>query len=61
MLTGELRNTNHSRYLSDEGPGARWNPRVEMSKSFYIHFSDWPLPKYVTLSIMSHLFTDQYC
>ncbi|KAF8597616.1 nucleotide-diphospho-sugar transferase [Ceratobasidium sp. AG-I] len=45
MLTGEFRNTNHSRYLSDEGPGAEWDPHVEMSKSFYIHFSDWPLPK----------------
>lgn len=52
MLTGEFRNTNHSRYLADEGPDAEWNPHIEMSKSFYIHFSDWPLPKYVASASM---------
>ncbi|KEP46147.1 glucose N-acetyltransferase [Rhizoctonia solani 123E] len=45
LLTGEFRKTDHSSYLSDEEPGAEWDPRAELSKAFFIHFSDWPLPK----------------
>ncbi|CAA7268247.1 unnamed protein product [Cyclocybe aegerita] len=45
MLTGEFRNSNHSKYLAEDGPEAKWDPRAELSRSFYIHFSDWPLPK----------------
>ncbi|KAJ3515545.1 hypothetical protein NLJ89_g1690 [Agrocybe chaxingu] len=45
MLTGEFRNSNHSKYLAEDGPEASWDPRAELSRSFYIHFSDWPPPK----------------
>lgn len=46
MLTGEFRNKDHSRYLADDiTPNPRWNPHEELSKAYYIHFSDWPLPK----------------
>ncbi|GAB1527425.1 N-acetylglucosaminyltransferase [Rhizoctonia solani] len=45
LLTGEFRKTNHSSYLSDEEPDAEWNPQTELSNAFFVHFSDWPLPK----------------
>ncbi|CEL60197.1 Glucose N-acetyltransferase 1 OS=Gibberella zeae (strain PH-1 / ATCC MYA-4620 / FGSC 9075 / NRRL 31084) GN=GNT1 PE=3 SV=1 [Rhizoctonia solani AG-1 IB] len=45
LLTGEFRKTDHSSYLSDEEPGAEWNPQAELSSAFFVHFSDWPLPK----------------
>ncbi|CAE7147895.1 unnamed protein product [Rhizoctonia solani] len=45
LLTGEFRKADHSRYLSDEGPGAEWDPQAELSSAFFVHFSDWPLPK----------------
>ncbi|CAE6361166.1 unnamed protein product [Rhizoctonia solani] len=45
LLTGEFRKTEHSSYLADEEPGAEWNPQTELSNAFFVHFSDWPLPK----------------
>ncbi|CUA68956.1 Glucose N-acetyltransferase 1 [Rhizoctonia solani] len=45
LLTGEFRKTDHSSYLSDEGPDGEWNPQAELSNAFFVHFSDWPLPK----------------
>ncbi|KAK7682566.1 hypothetical protein QCA50_014366 [Cerrena zonata] len=45
MLTVEFRNPIHSLYLTKDGPDAEWNPHAEMSRSFYIHFSDWPMHK----------------
>ncbi|KAJ5758212.1 Glycosyl transferase family 8 [Penicillium nucicola] len=44
LLTGEFRNQNHDRYMSedkDEG----WNSMAEVSRAYLVHFSDWPLPK----------------
>ncbi|KAJ3512486.1 hypothetical protein NLJ89_g3493 [Agrocybe chaxingu] len=45
LLTGEFRCSNHTRYLAEEGPEAEWDPSIELSQAFYIHFSDWPFPK----------------
>lgn len=44
LLTGEFRETDHSRYLSPDVDEV-WNATTEASKSFLVHFSDWPLPK----------------
>jgi hypothetical protein len=52
MLTGEFRNANHSKYLAEDGPDAEWDPQEELSRSFYIHFSDWPLPKSVSIILL---------
>ena len=43
-LTGEFRNQDHTKYLSHEDDEP-WNAMAEVSKSYLVHFSDWPLPK----------------
>ncbi|KAH8665555.1 nucleotide-diphospho-sugar transferase [Ilyonectria robusta] len=44
MLSGELRATNHSKYLAPD-VGEEWNAMGEISRAYLVHFSDWPLPK----------------
>jgi hypothetical protein len=44
LLTGEFRTTNHSTYLAPD-EDEEWNAMGEVSRSFLVHFSDWPLPK----------------
>ncbi|KAH6985292.1 glycosyltransferase family 8 protein [Ilyonectria destructans] len=44
MLSGELRATNHSKYLAPD-EGEEWNAMEEISRAYLVHFSDWPLPK----------------
>lgn len=44
LLTGEFRKTDHSQYIGPE-EGEEWNAMGEVSRSFLVHFSDWPLPK----------------
>lgn len=43
MLSGELRQSEHSRYLGEDADD--WNTERELQESHLIHFSDWPLPK----------------
>ncbi|KAI9738752.1 MAG: hypothetical protein M1834_008259 [Cirrosporium novae-zelandiae] len=44
LLTGEFRSTDHQMYLEGEGAN-EWNAHAELSRAFFVHFSDWPLPK----------------
>jgi alpha-N-acetylglucosamine transferase len=44
LLTGEFRKTEHSQYLAPD-EDEEWNAMGEVSRSFLVHFSDWPLPK----------------
>ncbi|KAF9873841.1 glucose n-acetyltransferase [Colletotrichum karsti] len=44
LLTGEFRATNHSKYLAPN-ENEVWNATKEVSQSYLVHFSDWPLPK----------------
>ncbi|KAL7416673.1 nucleotide-diphospho-sugar transferase [Mrakia frigida] len=46
MLSGEFRrdDDDHARYLGED-PSLTWDPDAEAESSFYVHFSDWPLPK----------------
>ncbi|KAF7556556.1 hypothetical protein G7Z17_g1367 [Cylindrodendrum hubeiense] len=44
LLSGELRATNHSKYLAPD-VGEEWNAMGEISRAYLVHFSDWPLPK----------------
>ncbi|KAJ5687300.1 hypothetical protein N7536_009919 [Penicillium majusculum] len=44
LLTGELRQTDHDRYLSED-KDEEWNAMAEVSRAYLVHFSDWPLPK----------------
>lgn len=44
LLTGELRKTDHSKYLAPD-VDEEWNAMAEVSRSVLVHFSDWPLPK----------------
>ncbi|CAK0732493.1 hypothetical protein CVIRNUC_000138 [Coccomyxa viridis] len=43
FLTGELRETNHTRYLGNDL--LPWNATAELLRAYYVHFSDNPLPK----------------
>jgi hypothetical protein len=43
LLTGELRNDNHSKYMGNSNE--TWNPDAIMKEAKYVHFSDWPVPK----------------
>ncbi|CAK0732461.1 hypothetical protein CVIRNUC_000134 [Coccomyxa viridis] len=43
FLTGELRATNHTRYLGNHL--LPWNATAELGRAYYVHFSDFPLPK----------------
>ena len=46
LLTGEFKNKgpkDHKMYLgSDE---AIWDPKAELARAKFLHFSDWPIPK----------------
>ena len=46
LLTGEFKNKgpkDHKMYLgSDE---AMWDPKAELARAKFLHFSDWPIPK----------------
>lgn len=44
LLTGEFRRSDHSQYLAPDHD-EEWNAVREVSRSFLVHFSDWPLPK----------------
>jgi hypothetical protein len=44
LLTGEFRGHDHSKYLAPN-EDEEWNATAEVSESFLVHFSDWPLPK----------------
>ncbi|RTE81852.1 hypothetical protein BHE90_003612 [Fusarium euwallaceae] len=44
LLTGEFRAKDHSKYLAPD-EDEEWNAMGEVSRSFLVHFSDWPLPK----------------
>ncbi|KAF2181283.1 glycosyltransferase family 8 protein [Zopfia rhizophila CBS 207.26] len=44
LLAGEFRKKEHREYLLEE-PDSEWNAHAEVSRSFLVHFSDWPLPK----------------
>ncbi|KAF9878861.1 glucose n-acetyltransferase [Colletotrichum karsti] len=44
LLTGEFRAKDHSKYLAPE-EDEEWNAMAEVSRSYLVHFSDWPLPK----------------
>ncbi|KAE9571765.1 hypothetical protein CGMCC3_g12293 [Colletotrichum fructicola] len=44
LLTGEFRAKDHTKYLAPE-EDEEWNAMGEVSRSFLVHFSDWPLPK----------------
>ncbi|KXG45901.1 uncharacterized protein PGRI_047570 [Penicillium griseofulvum] len=43
MLTGELRNDDHSKYLGNSNE--TWNPDKVLKETKFVHFSDWPIPK----------------
>ncbi|OQE37072.1 hypothetical protein PENCOP_c010G00097 [Penicillium coprophilum] len=43
MLTGELRNDDHSKYLGNSNE--TWNPDKVLKEAKFVHFSDWPVPK----------------
>ncbi|KAJ5816659.1 hypothetical protein N7447_008892 [Penicillium robsamsonii] len=43
MLSGELRNNNHSKYLGNSNE--TWNPDKMLKEAKFVHFSDWPIPK----------------
>jgi len=43
FLSGELRETNHTNYLGNRL--VPWNATAELSKAYYVHFSDFPTPK----------------
>jgi hypothetical protein len=43
FLSGELRETNHTKYLGNSL--LPWNATAEVNKAYYVHFSDFPLPK----------------
>lgn len=44
LLTGEFRTKNHTKFLGPD-EDEEWNAMAEVSRSFLVHFSDWPLPK----------------
>ncbi|KAL0941332.1 glucose n-acetyltransferase [Colletotrichum truncatum] len=44
LLTGEFRAKDHSKYLAPD-EDEEWNAMAEVSRSYLVHFSDWPLPK----------------
>ncbi|KAF0325589.1 glucose N-acetyltransferase [Colletotrichum asianum] len=43
LLTGEFRDDDHQKYLGQHDDN--WDPVEEVSKSYLVHFSDWPMPK----------------
>ncbi|RDB24359.1 Glucose N-acetyltransferase 1 [Hypsizygus marmoreus] len=45
LLTGEFRSKDphHRAYLGADN--LTWNPHDELAHTYYVHFSDWPLPK----------------
>ena len=43
FLSGELREMNHTNYLGNHL--VQWNATAELNKAFYVHFSDFPIPK----------------
>lgn len=43
FLSGELREKNHTRYLGNHL--LTWNATAELHRAYYVHFSDFPLPK----------------
>ncbi|KAK2044716.1 nucleotide-diphospho-sugar transferase [Colletotrichum somersetense] len=45
LLTGEFRRRDHKRYLAPDDDDEDWNAMEEVSRSYLVHFSDWPLPK----------------
>ncbi|KAL0944504.1 glucose n-acetyltransferase [Colletotrichum truncatum] len=44
LLTGEFRAKDHSKYLAPD-EDEEWDAVAELSRSYLVHFSDWPLPK----------------
>ncbi|KAL9942397.1 hypothetical protein D7B24_003412 [Verticillium nonalfalfae] len=46
LLTGEFRHApdDHAAYLAPDTE-EEWNAMAEVSRSYLVHFSDWPLPK----------------
>lgn len=44
MLSGEFRTQDHRGYMGEE-EDVTWNAAVERESSYYIHFSDFPMPK----------------
>ncbi|GJD00232.1 glucose N-acetyltransferase [Colletotrichum higginsianum] len=44
LLTGEFRAKEHKKYLAPD-EDEEWNAMGEVSRSYLVHFSDWPLPK----------------
>ena len=43
FVSGELRKTDHAAYLGNDL--VKWNATAEFRKAYYVHFSDWPVPK----------------
>ncbi|PBP24951.1 glucose N-acetyltransferase [Diplocarpon rosae] len=43
LMTGELRRTDHSKYLGSSGK--QWDPEEALRSSKLLHFSDWPIPR----------------
>ena len=43
FLSGELREANHTKYLGNSL--LPWNATAELKKAYYVHLSDFPLPK----------------
>ncbi|KAK1995287.1 glucose N-acetyltransferase [Colletotrichum falcatum] len=44
LLTGEFRRKDHKKYLAPDDD-EDWDAVEEVSRSYLVHFSDWPLPK----------------
>ncbi|KAK1978153.1 glucose N-acetyltransferase [Colletotrichum cereale] len=44
LLTGEFHSKDHKKYLAPDDDND-WNAMEEVSGSYLVHFSDWPLPK----------------
>ncbi len=43
LMTGELRRTDHSKYLGSSSK--KWDPEEALGKAKLLHFSDWPVPR----------------
>lgn len=43
FMTGELRRTDHSKYLGSSS--VEWDPEQALKNAKLLHFSDWPIPR----------------
>lgn len=43
LMTGELRRTDHSKYMGSSSK--KWEPEEALGRSKLLHFSDWPIPR----------------